>query len=71
MRSLFFFFRRQRWIDDFTFPALFAERVKAYLSAYDLGREVIEHVSVKALRNARLNPLGMAGRRTVTERKKE
>lgn len=51
-------FDRQAGIDDFTFPCLFARRIKAYTSKYehanlhDLGL-----VSAKAYSNGNLNPL--------------
>jgi acetyl-CoA acyltransferase len=49
-------YSRQRGIDDFTFPALFAFRIKAFLEGNgteeDLGR-----VAVKAYANANRNPL--------------
>lgn len=50
-------YRRQRGIDDFTFPALFARRVKACREAYGLSDEDLGHVSVKAYGNANRNPL--------------
>jgi len=48
---------RQRAIDDFTFPALFARRAKAYREAYGTTEEDIGRVSVKAYDNAHRNPL--------------
>jgi acetyl-CoA acyltransferase len=50
-------YRRQRGIDDFTFPALFARRVKACRETYGLSDEDLGHVSVKAYRHAAHNPL--------------
>ncbi len=50
-------YRRQRDIDDFTFPALFARRTKAYREAFGVSEEDIGHVSVKAYGNANKNPL--------------
>jgi acetyl-CoA acyltransferase len=50
-------YRRQRGIDEFTFPALFARRTKAYRDAYGVSEEDIGHVSVKAYSNANKNPL--------------
>lgn len=48
---------RERPIDDFTFPALFAARVKACREAYGLSDEDLGRVSVKAYANANRNPL--------------
>ena len=50
-------YRRQRDIDEFTFPALFAQRTKAYRDAFGVTEEDIGHVSVKAYANANKNPL--------------
>lgn len=50
-------YARQREIDDFTFPALFARRVKAYQETFDVTDEDIARVSVKAYANANRNPL--------------
>ena len=50
-------YRRQRPIDDFTFPALFARRIKAYNEAHQLTEADLAHVSVKAYDNANRNPL--------------
>ncbi|MEZ4237513.1 MAG: beta-ketoacyl synthase N-terminal-like domain-containing protein [Myxococcota bacterium] len=50
-------YARQRQIDDFTFPALFAVRTKAYREAFGVTEEDIGHVSVKAYANANRNPL--------------
>ena len=50
-------YARQREIDDFTFPALFARRAKAYRSAFGVTDEDIGRVSVKAYANANRNPL--------------
>jgi acetyl-CoA acyltransferase len=50
-------YRRQRPIDDFTFPALFAARTRAYREAFDVTEEDIGHVAVKAYANANRNPL--------------
>jgi acetyl-CoA acetyltransferase len=56
-------YARQRSIDDFTFPALFAVRTKAYREAWGVTEEDIGRVSVKAYANANRNPL--AHMRTV------
>lgn len=51
-------YARQRSIDDFTFPALFAKRTLHYREAFPhVTEEDIAHVSVKAYHNANLNPL--------------
>ena len=47
----------QRGLDDFTFPALFARRIKAYCEAHKVSPSVIAPVSVKAYANGNLNPL--------------
>lgn len=48
---------RQRKLDDFTFPALFAQRMQAYCSKYSVKQEDVARVSVKAYANANANPL--------------
>jgi acetyl-CoA acyltransferase len=50
-------YSRQRGIDDFTFPALFARRNKACLQGTDLTEADLAAVSVKAYTNANANPL--------------
>lgn len=50
-------YARQRSIDDFTFPALFAKRVKACQEAYGLSYEDLSHAAVKAYDNGNKNPL--------------
>ena len=50
-------FHRQSDIDDFTFPALFGRRVKAYLERYpDVSMDDIGEVAAKAYANGNLNP---------------
>ena len=49
-------YRRQRGIDDFTFPALFAARIKAYRERFGLDDEDLGRLAVKAYGNANLNP---------------
>jgi acetyl-CoA acetyltransferase len=49
-------YRRQRAIDDFTFPALFARRTKAYRERYGVSEEDIGRIAVKAYANANRNP---------------
>lgn len=50
-------YSRQRQLDDFTFPALFAWRIKHCLQASDLSEEDLGRVAVKAYANANRNPL--------------
>ena len=50
-------FKEERPIDDFTFPALFARRIKAYHQKYGLDISELAHFTVKAMSNARKNPL--------------
>ena len=50
-------YARQRSIDDFTFPALFARRTKAYRERFGVEEEDIGRVAVKAYANANKNPL--------------
>lgn len=50
-------YARERPIDDFTFPALFARRMKAYFEAYGATESDIAHFAVKAYANANKNPL--------------
>ncbi|MBA2322234.1 MAG: hypothetical protein H0V89_13900 [Deltaproteobacteria bacterium] len=49
-------YARERSIDDFTFPALFARRVKAYRERFGLTDEDLGRVAVKAYKNANRNP---------------
>lgn len=49
-------YRRQRGIDDFTFPALFAARIRAYRERYGLTDEELGRVAMKAYDNANRNP---------------
>ncbi len=49
-------YSRQRGIDEFTFPALFARRTKAYRERFGVSEEDIARVSVKAYANANKNP---------------
>ena len=50
-------YRRQRSLDDFTFPCMFAMRAKAYREAYGVEESAIDSVAVKAYENANKNPL--------------
>jgi acetyl-CoA acyltransferase len=50
-------YRRQRPLDDFTFPALFAWRTKYCMEQYGITEEDLGRVSVKAYANANKNPL--------------
>ncbi|MFT4980114.1 MAG: acetyl-CoA acyltransferase, partial [Myxococcota bacterium] len=49
-------YKRQRGIDDFTFPALFARRIKHYLEETEGTVEDLGHIAVKAYDNANKNP---------------
>jgi len=59
-------YSRQRSIDEFTFPALFARRTKAYREAFGVSEEDIGHVSVKAYGNANRNPLAHMNARKMS-----
>ena len=59
-------YRRQRGLDDFTFPALFARRIKGYGEKYGLTDEDLAHFAVKAYANANLNPLAHMHSKTVS-----
>ena len=50
-------FKEERPIDDFTFPAMFARRTKAYHETHGLAYSELAHFTVKAMENARKNPL--------------
>lgn len=50
-------YARQRSLDDFTFPAMFAWRTKHYMEKYGVTEEDIAHFAVKAYANANRNPL--------------
>ena len=50
-------YRRQRGIDEFTFPALFGRRSKHYQERYGVTGEDIGRAAVKAYANANKNPL--------------
>lgn len=50
-------YRSQRQLDDFTFPALFAQRMKHYCKTHNVGPKDFARVSVKAYANANKNPL--------------
>ncbi len=57
---------RQRSIDEFTFPALFAARIKACNQAWGLNDEDLAHFAVKAYGNANRNPLAHMVKRTMS-----
>jgi acetyl-CoA acyltransferase len=59
-------YRRQRSIDDFTFPALFARRIRAYGEKYGLTDADLAHFAVKAYANANRNPLAHMHAKTVS-----
>ncbi len=50
-------YARQRGIDDFTFPALFARRTKYYRERFGVSERDIGRAAVKAYANANRNPL--------------
>jgi len=50
-------YSRQRGLDDFTFPALFARRTREYRDAFGVTEEDIAFISEKAYGNANRNPL--------------
>lgn len=50
-------YARQRSIDDFTFPCLFAKRMKGILEKQHFTMEDTARVAVKAYANGNLNPL--------------
>lgn len=50
-------YQRQRGLDDFTFPAIFAKRMKAYREKYNLSDQDVDLVAIKAFQNASRNPL--------------
>jgi acetyl-CoA acyltransferase len=50
-------YTRQRELDDFVFPAVFARRIKGCSEAYGMSHDDLAHVSVKAYENANKNPL--------------
>ncbi|MCB9759012.1 MAG: thiolase domain-containing protein [Alphaproteobacteria bacterium] len=59
-------YERQRSIDDFTFPALFARRTRHYREAYGTSEETIGRAAVKAYANANRNPLAHMHARKMT-----
>ncbi|MEL6343061.1 MAG: thiolase domain-containing protein [Myxococcota bacterium] len=59
-------YARQRSIDDFTFPAMFARRIKHLLAETDAREEDLGHVSVKAYDNANKNPFAHMKARKMT-----
>lgn len=50
-------FKDERAIDDFTFPALFARRIKAYHEKWGMPLSELAHFTMKAMSNAKKNPL--------------
>ena len=50
-------FKEERPIDDFTFPALFARRIKAYHEKWGMPLSELGHFTMKAMENAKKNPL--------------
>lgn len=62
-------FKRQSGIDDFTFPALFGKRVKAYLEKYPtVSMNDIASVAKKAYDNGNKNPKAHMQARKLTEK---
>jgi acetyl-CoA acyltransferase len=59
-------YKRQRGIDDFTFPALFARRIQHYLEATDGTEEDLGHIAVKAYSNANKNPMAHMKARSMS-----
>lgn len=59
-------YARQRSIDDFTFPALFARRMKHIQAAGHFTMEDTARVSAKAYANGNKNPLAHMNTATVT-----
>ncbi len=59
-------YRRQRSLDDFTFPALFARRMKAYRETFGVSEEDIGWTSVKAYANGNKNPLAHMHAKTMS-----
>ena len=49
-------YRKQREIDPFTFPCLFARRMKAYCEKYDMDPGAVAPIVAKAYANAAKNP---------------
>ena len=60
-------YARQRGIDDFTFPALFARRTKACFEAFGWDHPDLAPVVVKAYENANCNPDAHMHARKVDE----
>ena len=59
-------YERQRSIDEFTFPALFGKRTKAYREKFGVTEEQIGRVAVKAYSNANRNPFAHMRTRKMT-----
>ncbi len=59
-------FALERGIDEFTFPAMFARRWKAYSEAYGATEEQMGHLTVKAYGNANRNPAAHMSARKVS-----
>jgi acetyl-CoA acyltransferase len=59
-------YRRQRDIDEFTFPALFARRIKACTDAWGITSEDRGLIAKKAYDNANANPYAHMHARQVT-----
>jgi len=59
-------YERQRPLDDFTFPALFAHRTKHYRERFGVSEQDIGRAAVKAYANANKNPLAHMRARKMT-----
>jgi len=65
-------YETERSIDEFTFPALFARRAKAYLEATEGTEEDLARVVVKAYANGNRNPKAhMSGMKMTLEHARE
>ncbi len=49
-------YETERSIDDFTFPCMFARRMKAYCEKYDISPDAVAPIVAKAYENAAKNP---------------
>jgi acetyl-CoA acyltransferase len=64
-------YKRQSSIDDFTFPALFGRRTKAYLEKYptEVTMDDIGAVVAKAYANGNKNPLAHMHTKQISKKK--
>lgn len=61
-------YERQRSLDDFTFPALFALRKQKYLARYGIKQEDVDAVVLKCYQNGHKNPLAHMHATPMTEK---